>query len=53
MTEDLHKNCWHTTKPEKTPRARADKSGCISMIGFKICCECREYLDSKNMVCDR
>lgn len=53
MTEDLHKNCWHTTKPEKTPRERADKCGCIGMIGFKICCECREYQESRNMVCDR
>ena len=50
---DLHKNCWHTTKPDMTPRERADKCGCIGMIGFKICCECREYQESRNMVCDR
>ena len=32
---DLHKNCLHTTRPDMTPRERADKCGCITMIGLK------------------
>ena len=50
---DLHENCLHTTRPDMTPKERAEKCGCIHMIGFKICCECREYQDSQNMVVDR
>ena len=44
---DLHANCLHTTQPHMTPKERADKCGCIHMIGFKICCECREYQEGK------
>jgi len=40
---DLHGKCLHTTRPDMTPKERADICGCITMIGFKICCECREY----------
>ena len=50
---DLHGKCLHETRPDMTPKERADKCGCITMIGFKICCECREYQESQNMVCDR
>jgi len=52
MTEDLHANCWHTTRPEKTARERAEKCGCIHMIGNKVCCECREYQDQQYMDAD-
>ena len=44
---DMHKNCLHTTQPHMTPKERADKCGCIRMIGFKMCCECREYQEGK------
>ena len=44
---DSHANCLHTTRPDMTPKERADKCGCIRMIGFKICCECREYQDGE------
>ena len=42
---DLHGKCLHETRPDMTPKERADICGCITMIGFKICCECREYQD--------
>lgn len=40
---NIHANCWHMTKPQKTPKERAKKCGCIHMIGNKVCCECREH----------
>ena len=53
LLPSLHENCLHTTRPDMTPKERAEKCGCIHMIGFKICCECRAYQDSQNMVVDR